>query len=53
MNKFIDDVYLPMNTEKTDENILRYLKFIVISDDARTQKSCDGVSRKENLRFYS
>ena len=38
MNIFIDGVYLPINTEKTDENILRYLKFIVISGNARTQK---------------
>ena len=42
-----------MNTEKTDGNILRYLKFIVISSDARTQKSRDGVFQKQSLQFYS
>ena len=47
MNIFIDDVYLSVNTEKADRNILRYLKFIVISGDARTQKSRDGVYQKE------
>ena len=40
-----------MNIENTDENILRYLKFIVISGDARTQKNRDGVSQKESRIF--
>ena len=35
---------LSMNTENTDENFLRYLKFIVISGDGRTQKNRDRVS---------
>ena len=42
-----------MNTETTDENIFRYLKFIVISGDAKTQKNCDGVSQKEYLQHHS
>ena len=37
-----------MNTENTDENILRYLKFIMISGDARTQKNVIGLL-KNNL----
>ena len=39
-----------MNTRNTVENILRYLKFIVISGDARTQKNRDKVSQKESLQ---
>ena len=39
-----------MNTENTVENILRYLKFIVISGDARTQKNRDRVSQKASLQ---
>ena len=42
-----------MNTDNTDENILRYLKFIVISGDARTQKNCDGFSQRESLQRHS
>ena len=53
MNIFVDDVYLLMNTETTDENILRYLKFIVISGDSKTQKNRDGVSQKEYLQLHS
>ena len=52
MNIFVDDVYLSMNTENTDENILRCLKFIAISGDARTQKDRDGVSQKESLQQH-
>ena len=46
------DVYLSMNTENTD-NILRYLKFIMISGDARAQKSRDKVSQKESLQRHT
>ena len=53
LNIFVDDVYLSMNTENTAENILRYLKFIVISGDARTQKNRDRVSQKECLQGRS
>ena len=45
--------YLSINTENTVENILRYLKFIVISGDARTQKNRDRVSQKESLQRRS
>ena len=45
--------YLTINTKNTDENILRYLKFIVISGDARTQKSCDRVSQKVSLQRHN
>ena len=39
-----------MTTENRAESILRYLKFIVISGDARTQKNRDRVSQKESLQ---
>ena len=42
-----------MNTENTDKNIFRYLKFIVISRDARTQTNRDGVFQKESLQRHS
>ena len=42
-----------MNTENTDENILRCLKFITISGDAKTQKSRDGLSKKESFQWHS
>ena len=42
-----------MNTENTDKNIFRYLKFIVISLDARTQTNRDGVFQKESLQRHS
>ena len=42
-----------MNTENTDENILRYLKLIVISGDARTQKNRDRVSQKDSLQRHT
>ena len=42
-----------MNTENTDENILRCLKLIAISGDARTQKDRDRVSKKESLQQHS
>ena len=50
MDIFTDDMYLSMNTENTAEVILRYLKFIVISDDTRTQKDRDRISQKESLQ---
>ena len=42
-----------MTTENRAESILRYLKFIVISGDARTQKNRDRVSQKESLQRRS
>ena len=42
-----------MNTENRAESILRYLKFIVISGDARTQKNRDRASQKESLQRHN
>ena len=43
---FVDNLYLTMTTENRAESILRYLKFIVISGDARTQKIVMGFSKR-------
>ena len=42
-----------MNTENTAESILRYLKVILISGDARTQKNLHRLSQKESLQRRS